>query len=150
PSRASVKGGTLLTLSGTGFAPNTQVQVGGTLVSANVIAPDRIAFSSPVLPDGTYSITVVDPSNGAAAQIDNVLRIGAADARVILLSGSNPQVPVGTQAPNPMRVQVIDVDSGELVVGATVLFSVPASAAISGCPQTTCTLYSDATGVVSA
>ncbi len=150
PARSGVKGGTAIAVSGTGFSSNVQVQIGGVVVSPNVVAADRLVFSAPPLPDGNYSIAIIDPSNGAFAQMDNILQVGGAGARLVLLSGSNPQVPVGTQAPNPMRVQVVDLNTGEPVVGATVQFVIPSSVAIVGCPQPTCTLYSDQTGVVNA
>lgn len=148
PSRASVKGGTSVVISGTGFADNMQVLVGSQPVIATTVGSDRIVFTSPSLPDGTYSIVVRDLTNGALSQIDNALRVGSADARVILLGGSNPQIPIGTQAPNPFRVQVVDSNSGEPVSGGTVIFTVPQTASIVECVQNPCTLQTDQNGAI--
>ncbi len=150
PSRSSVKGGTVITISGIGFSSDMQVNVGTTPVSVTPVSGSQIVFHAPALQDATYSVTVLDTVTGASSVMENVLRVGSANARLVLLGGSNPQVPVGTQAPNPFRVQVVDSDTGEPVAGATVNVSVPASAAIVGCAQTVCSLVSDQNGVVSA
>jgi hypothetical protein len=150
PARASVRGGTGIALSGMGFSSNMQVLVGSAPVNATTVNPNRIQFNSPELPDGTYTLVVRDMQSGATAQIDNALRVGGSDARLNLLSGGNPQVPVGTQAPNPMRVQVVDTNTGEPVAGATVLFTVPNSAAIAGCAVNPCSFITDQNGSASA
>lgn len=150
PSRADVRGGTTITLTGIGFSNAMQLTIGSAPVIAAVASPSRIVFQSPQLPDGAYTIALRDTSNGASAQIDNALLVGAADARLTLVSGGNPQVPVGTQAPNPMRVQVVDSNTGEPVGGATVIFNAPPSAAIAGCDHLPCSVVSDQNGGASA
>jgi hypothetical protein len=149
PSRARINGGMIITISGIGFSGNMQVQVGTTPAAVIPMSASEIAFRAPALQDGTYSVTVIDTFTGASSIMENVLRVGSANARLVLLGGNNPQVPVGTQAPNPFRVQVVDSNSGEPVAGATVNFSVPASASIVGCSQTICTVLTDQDGVAS-
>ncbi len=150
PKRASVNGGSSITVNGIGFANTMQVQVGTQKVPATVISPNQIVFNSLALPDATYSVTVTDPANGASSVMTNVLHVGSAETRITLVSGSNPQVPVGTQAPNPVRVRVVDNDTGDPVAGATVGFSVPATAAIVGCSQSLCYFVTDQNGTASA
>ena len=127
-----------------------QVNVGTTPVNVSPVSASQIAFHSPALPDGAYSVTVLDTATGASSVMENVLKVGSANSRLVLLGGSNPQVPVGTQAPNPFRVQVVDSNTGEAVSGATVNVSASVSAGIVGCGQTTCSFVSDQNGVVSA
>jgi hypothetical protein len=148
PSRASSSGGTTVTITGFGFAANMQVTVGSVVVPATLAGADKIAFQSPALPDATYGIVVRDPATGATSEIENALRIGAADARIILVSGSNPQVPVGTQAPNPMRISVVDLNTGDPIAGATVVVSAPAAVGIAGCSQNPCTLGTNQSGTL--
>ena len=148
PNRAAASGGTAVNISGIGFNNATQVFVGSRQVAATVASPNRIVFSSPALEDATYNITVRDPLNGATAEMDNVLHVGAAEAKVVLVSGSNPQVPVGTQAPNPIRVRVVDVNDGTSINGATVNFTATNSAVFPECGNP-CSLLSDQTGSVS-
>ena len=147
PSRASVRGGTVLTISGIGFSSSMQVQVGTTPLAITPVNANQMVVRAPALQDATYSVTVMDTVTGASSVMENVLHVGSADARLVLLGGSNPQVPVGTQAPNPMRVQVVDSNTGDPVAGATVNFSVPASASIVGCNLTNCTMITDQNGV---
>jgi hypothetical protein len=149
PSRASVKGETVITVSGIGFSSTTQVNVGTTPVTVTPISAGQIAFQAPALQDGTYSVTLLDTATGASSMMENVLQVGSANTRLVLLGGSNPQVPVGTQAPNPFRVQVADSNTGEAVAGATVNFSVPATVSIVGCDQSVCSLITDQNGVAS-
>jgi hypothetical protein len=79
----------------------------------------------------------------------DALTVGAANAKLVLVNGANPQVPVGTIAPNAVVVQVVDNTSGAPVEGATVLFTAPASAAIVGCSASPCTAISDQNGMAS-
>ena len=150
PARASAKGGTQIAVTGMGFGSNNEVRVGSVFVTPMTISPEQIVFSTPPLADGAYSISVTNFVTGARAEMENVLLVGAQDARLVFVSGSNPQVPIGTQAPNPMRVKVVDANNGDPVSGASVRFAAPASAGIVGCSQQTCTVYTDESGMASA
>ncbi len=149
PNRASVNGNTLVTINGLGFSSNLQIQVAGATVTPVSVTATQMTFRTPALQDATYSISIVDTVTGARSDMTHVLHVGSADARLLLLGGSNPQVPVGTQAPNPFRVQVVDGITGVPVSGATVNFTAPSTAAIVGCGQTTCPVVSDQSGVAS-
>jgi hypothetical protein len=149
PSRSSVLGGNAITISGVGFSSAMQVVVGSTLVPATTTGSTQIMFRAPALQDGMYDVMLTDPATGATSLMEHVLSVGSVDARLLLLGGSNPQIPVGTQAPNAFRVQVVDAFTGAPVEGATVNFSVPPTAAIVGCAQSTCTQYSDQNGIAS-
>jgi hypothetical protein len=67
-----------------------------------------------------------------------------------LLAGTNPSTPVGGEAPNPIRFQVLDPDGVTPVAGASVfLNSIPAASfAVCG-GAASCTTFSDGNGEVS-
>jgi hypothetical protein len=148
PARANVKGGTSIRINGLGFSPTTQVMIGATAITPTMITPNSLTFVSPPLADAAYSVVAIDTVTGATSQMENVLWVGAALSKVVLISGSNPQVPVGTVAPNPIRVRVVDVYDGSVVPGATVTVSVPASVELVGCDQSPCAFFTDQSGTV--
>jgi IPT/TIG domain len=115
--RASVRGGTTLQVNGLGFTQNTQVIVGSAVVTHTLATSNQITFQSPALADGIYNLLVQDASSGATSQMDYALLIGSAEAKLVLVDGSNPQVPIGTIAPNPIRVRVVDINTGVTVGG---------------------------------
>ena len=106
PARASVHTNTPITITGFGFSPTTTVMVGTN--SATVLSQQagQIVISAPALSDSTQTIYLQDSATGLTAEMDNVLNYGTINGLLTLLLGSNPQVPVGTQAPNPVRVRV--------------------------------------------
>jgi hypothetical protein len=149
PARVSVQGGSVVIIEGLGFTNTTQVSIGDSPVAATPVAADQIAFRAPALSDGKYDITVSDSQTGATSHIIGGLVVGAANAKLVLLNGANPQVPVGTVAPNSISVQVLDDDDGTPGPGATVSFSAPASVGIVGCSASPCTVVTDQTGTAS-
>ena len=149
PARVGVGGGSVVTIAGLGFTGNTQVSVNGTRVAAALAAANQIVFRAPALGDGTYNVQLSDPVTGATSEMENALVVGSAGAKLVLLNGANPQVPVGTAAPNAISVQVVDLASGFSVAGATVLFAVPTGVAIVGCIQSSCPVITDQDGLAS-
>jgi hypothetical protein len=150
PAHVSVNGGTAVVVTGLGFAQGMQVAVSGAPVTATVLADNKLSFFAPALSDSTYTIDVTDPATGATSEMADALVVGAANSKLVLVNGANPQVPVGTVAPNAVVVQVVDKTSGSPVEGATVLFTAPASAAIVGCSASPCAVISDQNGLASA
>lgn len=149
PAHVGVQGGSVVTIEGLGFTNSTKVSLGGATIAAAPVAADQIAFRAPALSDGKYTLVVSDPATGATSQMIGGLVVGAANAKVVLINGANPQVPVGTVAPNPISVQVLDNDDGSPVAGATVSFSAPGSVAIVGCSGGPCAVVTDQTGKAS-
>jgi hypothetical protein len=71
--------------------------------------------------DGIQSLSLSDPATGAASLMTDALTYGAASDDIIrLVAGSNPATPVGGEAPNPIRVQVLAADGLTPVAGASV------------------------------
>lgn len=149
PGRASVKGGTTVSISGIGFTSNMRVQIGSLMIVPTLVGANQLVFRTPALADGSYSVTVIDLATNATTVMENALRVGSADTRIVLLGGSNPQVPVGTQAPNPIRIRVIDIYNGDPVEGATVNFTADEGSAIEGCSQSVCPVITDQSGAAS-
>lgn len=147
PARASTAGGTILWITGLGFTPELQVRVDGADAPIVSFTPDKIGVAAPALPDGTKSITLDDPVTDANATMFGALNYGAgAQDRLELMVGSNPQVAVGMQAPNPFRVRVMAAD-GSPVSGAGVTFTSPGNAVLLlPCAATTCVQATDASG----
>lgn len=152
PDRADVRGGTIFSIHGIGFRPGTTVKVASTSATVLAVNAKEIVASSPALLDGTRTITLTDPGTGADATLKNAYTHGAAATdRLQLIVGSNPWVPVGGEAPNPIRVRVVQADGVTPVAGATVvLLTAPANGVQFSCGLYTCTLVSDEQGEVSA
>lgn len=152
PDRADVRGGSFFTIHGTGFRPGTTVKVGDSSATVLAVNAKEIVASAPAFSDGTRTITLTDPGTGADATLRNAFTSGAHEAdRLQLLMGSNPWVPVGGEAPNPMRVRVVQADGVTPVPGATVaLLTSPANAVQFSCGLYTCNAVTDEQGEVSA
>ena len=139
-------GGDVLTITGLGFSADARVKVGATAVPVLSLIPGELKVSMPILPDGSYTVTVED-ATGASTSISNAVSYGGpAGTSLELLNGGNPPVPVGTPAPNPFRVRVLAFD-GTPVSGAAVRFLSPtASVLLQPCNTQDCTVASDGSG----
>ena len=149
PAHVSVLGGSVVTIEGFGFTATTQVSVNGAQAATTYLAPNQVQFQTPTLNDGTYDVVVSDPLTGASSKMSNALMVGGVNAKLVVLNGTNPPVPVGTVAPNTFTVRVVDVASGNSITGATVLFNAPSSVALIGCSQSPCSVVSDQNGIAS-
>lgn len=149
PAHVGVQGGSVVTIEGLGFTATTQVSVNGSAVTTTYLAPHQVQFQTPALIDGTYTVVVSDATTGASSQMTNALLVGAVNAKLVLLSGANPTLPVGVIAPNAFSVRVVDSSTGAALAGATVLFSAPSSIGLVGCSQSPCPVVSDQNGVAS-
>ncbi len=150
PARASVHNSTPITITGFGFSPTTTVKVGTN--SATVLSQQagQLVIAAPALSDSTQTIYLQDSATGLAAEMDNVLNYGTINGLLTLLLGSNPQVPVGTQAPNPVRVLVTEPDGVTPIPDAAVTFVAPAGVVFPACGNSNCTIFTDATGEADA
>ncbi len=151
PTRARVDGGIAIAVQGLGFHTNTTATIA--LISAPVLAAsaNRVVAAAPAMADGVQSITLRDPATGASSAMTSVLTYGAGPSDTIkLIQGSNPATPVGGQAPNPIRVQVVAPDGTTPVSGASVFFISTPAASLSACGGAgSCTLLTDESGQAS-
>src|SRR5207253_4873187 len=129
------------------FRRGMTVSVGGTLASILHTAENQIVAVAPVLSDGTKSIAIQDATSGAITTMTNALDYGTASSnQLILLAGSNPATPVGTDAPNPVRVRVVLPDGVTGVAGVPVAFSVLPASILTVCGASSCTIQTDNSG----
>ena len=156
PLRARVDGGTAITVQGLGFRTNTTATF-ATLrapvlaISANQLTTTAPAMGNGVIADGVKTITLTDPATGSSSVMTNALTYGAGPSDTIrLIQGSNPATPVGGQAPNPIRAQVVAPDGPTPVAGASVLFTSSPAASLSACNgAASCTVLTDDSGEAS-
>jgi len=150
PARASVHNNTPITITGFGFSPTTTAMIGAN--SATVLSQQagQLVIAAPTLSDSTQTIYLKDSATGLTAEMDNVLNYGTINGLLTLLQGSNSQVPVGTQAPNPVRVRVTEADGVTPIPDAGVTFVAPAGVVFPPCGNSNCTLFTDATGEADA
>ena len=150
PPRLPVSGGSI-TLQGTGFAPGLAVTVGSLSVPLLATNASQMLVAVPAQSDGPQTITVSDPVSGAFSIMTNGLTIGAASTdRLVLVLGSNPPTPVGTQATNPVTVRVLATDGITPVDGATVGWTTTNGATLSICGgASSCSQISDENGIAS-
>ncbi|HEX8816834.1 MAG TPA: IPT/TIG domain-containing protein [Terriglobales bacterium] len=154
PSRIGVTGGSALAIAGLGLEESTQVQVGSSNVPLLGASAQQLLITAPPAPneqDGVQNVTLIDPPTQATAVMTGALIYGAAPTDLLtLLSGSNPSTPVGGQAPNPMVVEVTQSDGVTPVAGASVVFTSSPAVGFGACSgATTCTVYSDESGIAS-
>jgi hypothetical protein len=147
PSRVGVSGGAV-TVTGTGFAPGLTAAVGSTAATVLAANAGQMILSVPPNGDGTQSITITDPATGGSTTMTNALIYGAAASdTIVLLSGSNPSTPVGTQATNPVSVRVLASDGTTPVGGATIGWIATNSVQLSACSgASSCTVTTDEDG----
>lgn len=151
PARASVAGGTALAIQGLGFQSNTRVTIGNVIAPPLTVSADQVLVTTPAKPDGVQNIGLTDPPTLASSVLSGVLTYGAGpNDSLVLIPLPNPATPVGGQAPNPVRVQVVASDGKTAVQGASVVFTSSPSAGFSAClGAVTCTVFSDEAGQAS-
>ncbi len=147
-SPAQAAAGTVLRITGMGFAPGINVTIGGASATLLSYAVDELLVAAPALPDGVNDLTLTDPATGATAGIPGAITYGGGGGTTLqLLLGSNPPVPVGVMAPNPFRVRVLAADGVTPVAGASVTFTAPGSSvSLLPCNTTACLVASDGAG----
>ena len=147
-SPAHATAGTMLRITGLGFAPGVTVTIGNAPAPLLSYAVDQLLVSAPALADGVYDLSLTDPATGAQAAIATAVTYGGSGAASLqLLNGSNPPVPVGATAPNPVRVRVLAADGVTPVANASVTFSAPGnSVSLLPCNTTACLVATDSSG----
>jgi Bacterial Ig-like domain (group 1) len=143
PPRA--RAGVPLTITGLGFRPGMTANIADVNAPVMWVGSGRAVVTAPQVAEGVHSIVLRDPFTGANVMMTDVVRYGAGPGdRVVLVGGANPATPVGAQAPNPIKVRVVDA-AGKPVAGASVTFAA-AGAQFSPCAAATCAVTSDELG----
>ena len=93
PDRASVQGGTALTIRGMGFRPGTTASIGVNNAPVISLTSNSMVIAAPQLPDGVQSISIQTP-DGSKSNMINALTYGAGPGdRLILLQARIRQHP---------------------------------------------------------
>jgi hypothetical protein len=147
PVRVGVNGGAVV-VTGTGFAPGLAAAVGSSPATPLAVGAGDMMVVLPPQSDSLQTITITDPVSGAFSTMIAVITFGAAASdTIVLVKGTNPATPVGTQASNPVTVRVVAEGGVIPVAGATVNWSAANSATLSACGgASTCSVVSDETG----
>jgi hypothetical protein len=150
PARVPVTGGPV-TISGTGFSQSLAVTIGNQAATPLAVDAGQMILALPPQSDGAQSIAITNAANGASSTMTNVLTYGAAATdELLLIEGNNPQTPVGTQATNPVAVQVVASDGVTPVAGATIAWTTTSGVQLSACSGTTsCSVTTDESGYAS-
>jgi IPT/TIG domain len=151
PARASVAGGTALAVAGFGFQANTVVTIGSGNAQPLAVSANQVFVTAPPRADGVQDIALIDPPTSASSILSGVVTYGAGPNDVLrLVEGANPGTPVGGQAPNPIRVQVLAPDGITPVAGASVFFTASPAVAFAACSGGgSCTVLTDQSGQAS-
>jgi hypothetical protein len=152
PARCRADGGSIITVQGVGFHNNTTATIAAANAPVLAISANQLTTSASAMADGVQSITLKDPATGASSTMTNALTYGAGPDDIIkLIQGSNPAMPVGGQAPNPIQVQVLAADGTTPVSGASVFFTSTPAVSYSACGGAgSCTLLTDDSGFASS
>jgi hypothetical protein len=147
PARVGVNGGAVV-VTGTGFAPGLAVAVGSANATPMAVGAGDMVVALPAQADSVQTITIRDPVSGAFSVMTGTITFGAAASdNIVLVKGTNPSTPVGTQANNPITVRAVAADAVTPVAGATIVWSASNSAALSACGGgSTCSAVSDESG----
>jgi hypothetical protein len=150
PSRVSVRGGSPIEIDGVGFQAGMTASIGATNASILSLNSNEMLVSAPAFADGTQSLTITDPANGAAISLTNMLTFGAGPNEMIRLTQSvNSPTPVGGEAAYPIRVMVTSADGSAPVGGATVQWSVNNGGTLTACNGgPACSVFTDESGKV--
>jgi len=152
PQRVSVQSGAALTVRGIGLGASTTAKINGMTAAVIAAVTDRIVLAAPSVPDGTYNLDL-KAADGATSSMVNALTYGATagDQIVLLQGGANPATPAGGEAPNPIRVRVLQADGSTPVAGAKVSFSSSSGGVVfSRCGSSSCSLITDEQGEASS
>ena len=146
PSRVTAAGMPIV-IYGIGFRPGVTVTMGGVNAAIMHTAEDQIIAAAASLPDGSKTVVVTDPITGATSTMTDALQYGpAVGSQLVLVSGSNPSIPVGADAPNAIRVRVVAADGLTGVPATPVAFSVSSASILSPCSTGNCSIQTDDTG----
>jgi hypothetical protein len=148
PARISVSGGAVAVL-GNGFPQGVTATVGSSAAAPLAVNAGLMLLAAPPFADGPQSVTITDPATASSTTMTNALTYGAAASDTIVLVGNglNPSTPVGTQAPNPVSVQVLAVDGVTPVSGATIGWTASNAPQFSACGgASACTVTTDQSG----
>ncbi|HEY1262872.1 MAG TPA: hypothetical protein VGF06_05060 [Terriglobales bacterium] len=150
PARARVSGTNAVVVRGMGFRPNTRGSVAGSGALVIAASPTQVLLNVPGRADGLQSLTLSDPATGASSVMSSALTYGAGPKDTIkLISGANPSTPAGGEAPNPIRLRVVDPDGVTPVAGASVFLTSTPAVGFSACANAaSCTVLSDDDGRV--
>ncbi len=148
PARASVAGGTLVTVQGLGFHSNVKAAVAGTNATVLSQTENQLLLTAPAESDGVQNVVLSDPATGASSSMTAVLTYGAGPTDALkLIAGANPTTPVGGQAPNPVIVEAVASDGVTPVSGATVVFTSSPAVSFGACSgATSCSVITDPNG----
>jgi hypothetical protein len=151
PSRASVAGGTALAIAGFGFQANTGITIGTGNAPPMAVSANQILVMASAKADGVQDVTLTDPPTLASSVLSGVITYGAGPNDILrLVAGANPPTPVGGQAPNPIRVQVLAPDGVTPVAGASLFFTSSPAVAFAACSGGgSCTVLTDQSGQAS-
>jgi hypothetical protein len=151
PGRASVAGGTPLTVTGLGLQTNTSVQLGTQRAPVLASSATKLLVNNKAAPDGVYDLLLQDINSGGSSTMTNALTVGAGPSDTIkMVSGTNPGTPVGGRAPSPFSILVLASDGVAPVTGASVQFSSSPAIGLSVCAgAASCTVLTDQSGMIS-
>src|SRR6185437_6118382 len=149
PSRVPASGG-IFAVRGLGFHGNTAVSVGGANATLLAASANQLLLSAKAAADGVRDIALSDPATSMTSTMTGALTYGAGPNDTITrISGANPSVSVGAQAPVPFDVLIRGPD-GTPVSGATIAFSATPSAGLSACANAaSCSVFTDQSGQAS-
>ncbi|HEY1800644.1 MAG TPA: hypothetical protein VGG46_06880 [Terriglobales bacterium] len=149
PSRVPASGG-IFAVKGLGFHSNTAVSATGANAILLAASANQLLLSATAAADGVRDLALSDPSTAMTSTMTGAITYGAGpNDTVTMISGANPSVSAGSQAPVPFAVLVRGPD-GAPVSGATVAFSAAPSSALSACANAaSCSVFTDQSGLAS-
>lgn len=150
PNRVPASGG-IFAVRGLGFHANTAVSAAGVNATLLAASANQLLVNAKAAADGVHDLSLSDPSAAMTSTMTGALTYGAdPNDTLTMISGANPSVSVGSQAPVPFTVVVRGPD-GTPVSGATIALSATPSAALSACSNAaSCSIFTDQSGMATS
>jgi hypothetical protein len=150
PIRVGISGGAVA-VTGTGFAPGLEAALGSSPATPLAVGAGDMIVALPPHSDSLQTIIITDPVSGAFSSMIGAITFGAAASdNIVVVRGTNPPTPVGTQANNPITVRVLAAGGLTPIAGATVSWSAGNSATLSACGgASACSAVTDESGIAS-
>ncbi len=154
PTQLGVGGGRI-TLTGTGFRNGNVVTINGvpaaiiSTTATQIVATAPTMLAANMTATGSADVTVNDPTTGGSTTIQAALSYGGTGIDAISLVSAPNQIETGLASSTPFAVHVFLSDGTTPATGTPVRFTASGAAAtFAACNASTCTLTTDANGLI--
>jgi hypothetical protein len=152
PTTVPAKGGSI-TISGMGFRPGNTVSIHGFPAAVSGWTSNTLTVIAPTLHTSdatTADVTIRDLATGGTTTMIAALKYDAPQPELTLLSAPSGTVFAQMQAPLPFTVKALSADGVTPLPNTVVTLTASGQVRFEACERTSCTLSTDASGIVTS